>query len=36
MENNIYNTISDPMYFKQLINSYENEEIEQWLLYLGK
>ncbi len=32
----IYNTISDPMYQKQLINWYENEEIDQWLLYLGE
>lgn len=30
----IYNTISDPMYMNQLIESYENEEMEQWLLYL--
>lgn len=30
----IYNTISDPMYLKQLINGYESEEIDQWLLYL--
>lgn len=31
----IYNTISDPMYQRQLINWYENEEIDQWLLYSG-
>lgn len=30
----IYNTISDPMYQRQLINWYENEEIDQWFLYL--
>ncbi len=30
---NIYNTISDPMYQKQLIDSYENENMNQWLLY---
>ncbi len=32
----IYNTISDPMYQRQLINWYENEEIDQWFLYLGE
>jgi hypothetical protein len=35
MEQKVYNTISDPMYYKQLIDGYENEEIDQWLLYAG-
>lgn len=31
---NYYNTISDPMYQKRLIDWYESEEMDQWLLYL--
>lgn len=30
----IYNTISDPSYYKDLLRWYENEEINQWLFYM--
>lgn len=36
MNTKIYNTISDPMYTRQLIEGYENDDLPQWLLYIWK